>query len=375
MEASTGLVFAHWRDGQVAATVAGRFSNGTRLRRELREHGSLFQTMADAEVLLHLVAQSSQRTLVNRLVDALWKVDGGFCVLVLTEDAMIAVRDPRGVRPLVLGRLGDGWAVASEDTALRLVGAEPTRSLAPGEMLIVEGDGAPKSVRPFVARDRAACVHELVDLAREDATAFDRHVAEARTSLGQRLARERGCPSRSVIVGLPGAGETIAVGFAQGVRARLVRGLVASPAPPIGLPGDSQEEVPWTAIPSAVSDNDVVLVVPSISTGKGVAGAVGLLRQAGARSIHIRAASPPLRHGCPYGVSSPTSDELAATRARESGALARLLGADTVDFLTEEGLHAVAGRRADDKPSWCDACFSGKLPISPEEPEDQLPLF
>ena len=180
----TPLVIARYRGGPIAVSVTGRFTNGTRLRRELRERGSLFRTHAEAEVLAHLIAQSRQGTLVNRIVDALWRVEGAYCVGVLTPERMVLVRDPHGFRPLVLGRLGDGWAAASEDTALHAVGAERVREVRQGEMVILDGRGT-ELVQPFIERPMRVCAQEHVCLAREDARVFDRDVYAQRRALGE----------------------------------------------------------------------------------------------------------------------------------------------------------------------------------------------
>ncbi len=374
------MVFCRYRDGQLAVALAGRFTNGARLRAELKAEGAVFRSGSDAEVLVHLVAHSAQRTVVNRLVDALWKVEGAFSLVVCTEDRLIAVRDPRGFRPLVTGVAGDAVMFSSEDSAIRFAGGEVHRELDPGEMVIVDARGVQR-VTPFSKRPQSACVHEYVGLAGPGVRVFGQEAYEVRVSLGQRLAREEPCSDGRVVVGLPGHGDAAAVGYARTARIPLERGLVQNPlahanieAPPSVIPGFSAR-LAFSVIPAAVEDRAVVLVVNSLVTGATLKQAIGLLRDARVPAVHLRIASPPVRGGCPYGVAGPTADELAATLHVEPAALCAALGADSVGFLSIDGMQAIIGRRVDGTSLYCDACFTGSFPIPPEEPDDQLQLF
>ena len=374
------LVFCRYRDGQLAVALAGRFTNGARLRSELKEEGAVFRGGSDAEVLVHLVAHSRQRTVVNRLVDALWKVEGAFSLILCTEDRLIAVRDPRGFRPLVTGVAGDAVLFATEDAAIRYAGGEVHRELDPGEMVIVDARGVQR-VTPFTQRPQTACIHEYVGLAGPQVRVFGQEAYEVRVGLGQRLAREEPCPDGRVVVGLPGHGDAAAVGFARTARIPLERGLLRNPqshrpieAPPSAIPGFAARQA-FTVVPAAVEDRAVVLVANSLVTGAAIKQAIELLRDARVPAIHLRIASPPVRGSCPYGVSGPTADELAATIHVEPAALCAALGATSIGFLSSEGLHAVTGRRVDGTPMYCDACFTGTFPVPPEESDDQLQLF
>lgn len=348
------MAFARYHGGQAAAAIAGRFTNGARLRRELKEAGALFHTPSDGELLLHLLASSQQKTFVNRLVDALWKVDGAYALVVACEDRVIALRDPAGVRPLVLGRLGEAVVVASEDTAIRAVGGEVRREVHPGEMVILDGRMM-QSVTPFPRRPAAACVHEYVSLARADAAVFGRAAHDVRGRLGERLGRDQPCPDADVVAALPGA-DAHAVGFARSSRLPLEAAFLRESAT-----GE------WRAVPSAVGGRSVALVAPSLATGRTLRRGVRLLLDAGASQVHVRVAAPPVRAACVYGVSTPTADELLTTRDADP---VEWLGATSVAFLSLEALHEVAGGSG-----FCDACFSGIRPIAPEEADDQLPLF
>jgi amidophosphoribosyltransferase len=372
-----GVVFARYRAGQVAAAVSGRFTNGPRLRRELKEQGALFHTGSDAEILLHLLAVSTQKTFVNRLVDALWKVEGAYSLVVQCEDRVVAVRDPAGFRPLLLGKLQDAVLIASEESAIRLVGGELRRELAPGELVVLDGR-AVQSVTPFAACGPAPCVQEWVGVARSESRVAGASVHDLRVSLGERLAEAAPCPDGELVTGWGGSADGAALGYARASGLPLVHAILREPftarrfeEPPSGI-RDFGTRLYWRVVPGAVTERSVVLVVPSLVTGLGVRKAVLMLVEAGAREVHVRVASPPLNHACPYGVSTPTADELLA-RLKGPDAV-HWLGARTLGTLSAEELGAVVdtvqpGGR-------CDACLTGNRPLAlPTAAEDQLELF
>jgi len=369
------LVFGRLTTGQVACAMTGHFTNGARLRRELTKSGALFQTLSDAELLLHLLAQSSQRTFVNRLVDALWKVQGAYCLVVMTEEHLVAVRDPSGFRPLVLGRLGDAMVVATEDSAVRFVGGEFRRDVRPGEMVVFDGR-LHQGVRPFPPADLHPCVHEFVSLARPDAQVFGRAVHPVQVALGERLAKDSPCVTADVVIPVPGA-EAHAHGFAKAADKPLLDGILRDPftlrrleEPPAGLPNFGTR-THFRPIPAAVAGRVVCLVTPSLTTGHVLREAVTLLLEAGAHEVHLRIASAQIRATCPYGVASPAAEQLAT---EHQGDAAQWLGTASVAWLSLAALQQIAaGTTPGD--GRCDACFSGKIPLVYEESDDQLPLF
>jgi len=376
-------LLARYRGGQLAVAMAGRFTNGPILRRELKEQGAVFTTVGDAEVLLHLIARSGQKTLVNRLVDALWRVEGGFALLVLSEDKLIAVRDPHGFRPLVRGRLQGSTVLASEDGPVRFLGGEIRGEVQPGQMVVVDALGE-SALMPFARRDRAACIQEPLHLAGVDAHVFGQATYPIRVALGERLAREAPCPQADVVVGLPGAGAAIATGYGRvadkPVREGLVPAIYAAGRRYVEPPREIRDfgaRLQWTPVPAVVDGQVVALVVAAVAQGDIVHKAVRLLENAGAKEIHVRVASPPLHHACPYGVTSPTTDELASQRLGTPVDVSRWLGADSLGYLSAGSLHAIVGRRADGHRQWCDGCFSGQWPVVPveEEERNQLDLF
>lgn len=372
------LVAARHRAGQVAVALSGRLTNGNQLRQELKAHGALLQSAGDAEVVAHLVAHSGLGTDVNRLVDALWKVRGGWSALVCSADRLVAVRDPAGLRPLWMGQDGATVWFASDEAAITFAGGTPVREVEPGEMVIVDAWGK-HEVAPFERRPRSSCVQELVALTRSEGRVFGLEAWSVRVGLGERLAREAPAPRAAVVVGLPGAGEAIASGFGRAARVPVERGVIEAPAgraapvePASGVP-DFAARVRWSVVPAVVAERAVCLVAPSSLPNESLGRLVRMIRAAGAREVHLRVASPPLRGACGYGVTMPTADELVP----EGGGSGGRLGVDSFGHLTLDGLHAVVGRRVDEAPLYCDACLSGRHPIPPEADTgvDQLDLF
>ena len=367
----SGVAYGRYQFGQVAAAVSGRFTNGERLRNELQASGALFHTSSDAELLLHLVAQSGRRTFINRLVDALWRVSGAYALVVMSEDRVVAVRDPSGFRPLSVGQVGEARVIATEDAAIRFAGGTPLREVGPGEMVILEG-GEELAVQPFAKASRYACVHEWVSLARADAAIFGRPVFPLRYALGERLAQSHPCGGAELVVAVPGA-EAHAAGFASSSGIPQAPGLLRpkfAPAhleePPFGMP-DFGTRAQLQAVGPVVEGRVVCMVAASLGNPTPLAKACRMLTEVGAVEVHLRIASPRIQRGCRYGVASPADDQLPVGSALELGAD---IGVHTLGFLPLAAMREVLGAS-----SLCDACFSGDFPIVPDEVDDQLPLF
>lgn len=360
---------ARFKDGQVAVAMNGRFANAASLRRELKALGALFSSTSDGELLLHLMARSAQTTTVNRLVDALWKVDGAFNVVLMTEDRLIAVRDPRGFRPLWAAQIGGAVGVATEDTALRLVGASDLRELEPGEMLIVDDTG-PTIVRPLKRRPHAFCALEVSSTAAREASAFGHAVYRQRVEFGRKLAMESPVDA-DLVLGLPGSSVPAALGFARAASLPFEAGLHRAPwaSPIVGAPSGEAELV-WRPVPDVVEGKRVVLVLSVLGDGHDARRLVQLLRNTGALEVHLRVATPAVVASCPYGTASPTKEELVASQGTDAAALAEALGADSAACLTRDALQAILG-----ESGHCMGCLGGAWPVPVESPEDQLGLF
>lgn len=347
--------------GPVAIAVAGEITNADALRAQLLESGTVLRGDGLAELLVHLVARSAQRTPVNRLVDALWQVRGAFAVLMSTSSALIAVRDPHGLRPLVLARLDGAVIAVSEEVAAHEIGAQVMRHVAPGEMVVTDARGIVQ-VQPFMRRPHALCVQELVQLARLGSTVDGWSVHQARTSLGEAIAQERAVADAQVVVALDAASVPAALGYARVARVPFEQGLVVERAGQAAL-----------AMPEVVAGRRVVVVAASIGSGAELRQPVAALTRAGAVAVHVRVASPRLVRACPYGVEGPGVAELEEALPASPGDAARALGATSVSWLSAERLAGAIG--ASGERDVCTGCLGGDFPVPPEAREEQLVLF
>lgn len=363
--------------GLMAVAHNGNLTNAEPLRRRLEAGGSLFAGSSDTEVILHLVAASRQETSVNRIVEALYQVEGAYSITMLTPDGMLAVRDPWGFRPLVLGSLAGAWIAASETCALDAIGADLIREVEPGEMLIIDASGV-QSVRPFPPRPRRACIFEQIYFSRADSSTFGLPVYETRRELGRLLAQA--CPaSADVVIGVPDSGIPGAVGFAAESGLPHEHGLLRS----LGVgrtfiqPGSEERDISvqrkLTPIRSVVEGRRVVVVDDSLVRGTTARETVSMLLGAGAEEVHLRITSPPTTGPCFYGVDTPDQDELLAHRLSVQE-IRTYLGASSLAYLPLDALRDVQGAQ---RGGFCEACFTGEYPILPEAPpvDAQVPLF
>ncbi|NOY28454.1 MAG: amidophosphoribosyltransferase [Oligoflexia bacterium] len=366
-----------YQAGQLAITHNGNLTNAGMLRDELERRGSIFATSSDTEVILHLVAASAQTTFINRLVDALMRVEGAYSLVLMTPDTLVAVRDPHGFRPLVLGRRGSAWVVASESCALDLVGSELVREVEPGEMLIIDADGV-QSLRPFPRKPRRSCVFENIYFARPDSQLFGLSVYQMRLEFGRLLAHENPVAA-DVVVPVPDSGVTGALGYAEASGIPYQRGLLRSHYVGRTFIEPSQQirdfgvKLKLAPVRSVLEGKRVVVVDDSIIRGTTARKIVRMLRDAGAREIHLRITAPPTRGSCYYGVDTPTREELIAHRHDVEG-IRQYLGADSLGYLSLDALHRAEGQQ---RGLFCEACFSLDYPVDPR-PEDrqaQVPLF
>ena len=343
----------------------GNLTNAGALRAELEATGSLFHTTMDTEVFVHLLARA-EGTLVERLKAVLPRVRGAFSLLILTPDQLIAVRDPHGFRPLVVGRSSQGKPViASESSALRLVEAITEREIEPGEMFVINADGETSHrIDAAATIEPKQCIFEHIYFARPDSHIFGARVYEVRKAIGRRLAVERPVEGADVVIPVPDSGTAAAIGYAQQAGLPYEMGLIRShyagrtfiePSSSIRHFGVKLKLSP---VEHVIRDRSVVVVDDSIVRGTTSRKIVRMLREAGASAVHMRIACPPTTHSCFYGIDTPTRGELiAATQTLES--IRSFLGADSIAYLSIEGLHgSVSGRSG-----YCDACFTGNYPV------------
>ena len=354
--------------GGFALAHNGNLTNAARLRSSLVETGSLFQSSSDTEIIVHLVARSHQDTVTDRLIDALKQIEGAFSLVCVAKDMLIGVRDPLGVRPLVLGKQGDAYVLASESCALDIVGAEIVRDLDPGEMVSVTKAGI-KSVKPFPAKQSRFCVFEYIYFARPDSVLEGRGVYHARKAIGAELAKESGTDA-DLVVPVPDSGVPAALGYAEAANIHFELGIIRNHyigrtfIQPTQQGRNDSVKMKHNANSATVYGKRVVLVDDSIVRGTTSRKIVAMMRAAGATEVHMRIASPPTTNPCFYGVDTPDKDQLIAAKL-DIDAIAKEIGADSLAFISIDGLYRAMGEagRNPDGPQFCDACFTGDYPI------------
>ena len=361
-------LYGEFSFGGLAVAHNGNLTNAMTLRKQLIDIGCLFQSTSDTEVIIHLIALSKQSSVEDRLVDALLRVEGAYSLVVLSENRLIGVRDPYGVRPLVLGKLGDAIIFASETCALDIVGAEYVRDVEPGEVVIVEPEGI-RSIHPFQQVGKRFCIFEYVYFSRPDSMSEGINVYETRQRIGAQLAREAPVDA-DVVVPVPDSGIPGALGFAKESRIPFELGIIRNHY--VGRtfiePSDHVRhlgvKLKHNGNRAMLEGKRVVLVDDSIVRGTTSKKIVNMVREAGAVEVHMRIASPPTTNPCFYGVDTPTKDQLLAARYNVEQ-MSQLIGVDSLAFITLNGMYrAVAGiQRNALAPQYCDACFSGEYPI------------
>ncbi len=367
-------LFAEFEFGGLAVGHNGNLTNALSLRKALTRRGCLFQSTMDSEVFVHLIAISLYSNVIDRLIDAIKQVVGAYSLAALTNEHLIGVRDPLGVRPLILGRLhgadgGPGWVLASETCALDIVGAEFVRNIEPGEIVVIDDAGV-KSIKPFAPQAPRFCVFEYIYFARPDSVMEGTSVYAARKLIGAQLAEESPV-SADVVVPVPDSGVPAAMGFSEAsgiafelgiIRNHYVGRTFIEPTDQIRHLGVRLKHSANRAI---LQGKRVVLVDDSIVRGTTSQKIVEMVRAAGAREVHMRVSSPPTTHSCFYGIDTPERSKLLAAR-NDVTAMARLIGVDSLAFISIDGLYKALGqtRRDAKAPAFCDACFTGDYPIS-----------
>jgi amidophosphoribosyltransferase len=366
-----------WAQGALAIAHNGNLVNAEQLREKLERRGSIFQSTSDTEVIIHLIAGSQGVTLLERIVDALAQVRGAYSLAFLTEDLVIAARDPNGFRPLVLGKIGDGWCVASETCAFDLIEARYEREIEPGEIVILGPRGV-ESHRPFPSAPRHQCVFEYIYFARPDSTVYGRNVYEVRKALGRQLARESPVPA-DIVIPVPDSGVPAAIGYSEEAKIPFEMGLIRNHY--VGRtfiePQNSIRhfgvKVKLNALREVLDGKRVIVVDDSIVRGTTSKKLVTMLRQAGAREVHMRISSPPTTNPCYYGIDTPTKEELIAS-SQSTEDIRRYLGADSLAYLSVPGMYGFVNGNGE---RFCDACFTGNYPVAlgDEARTRQLHLF
>lgn len=360
-------MFADLAAGGVAIAHNGNLTNFLALREQLVSEGAIFQSTSDSEVILHLIAKSRKDRVVNRFIDALAQVEGGYALVALTNKKMIGVRDPLGIRPLVLGDLAGRAVFASETRALDMIGARFVRDVEHGEMVVVSEDGI-ESLRPFPAAKARPCVFEYVYFAMPDSVVNGRSVYEIRKRLGRRLAIECGVPA-DVVVPVPDSGVPAALGYAQESGIPFEMGIIRNHyvgrtfIQPTQDARELSVRMKLSPNRAVLAGKRVLLIDDSIVRGTNSVRVVRMVREAGAVEVHLRSASPPIKWPDFYGIDMPDREHLLAAN-RSLAEMAELLEVDSLGFLSVDGLYWAmdSGPRDCESPQFTDHYFTGDYP-------------
>ncbi len=358
-------IFAEISKGRVAIAHNGNLINADKLRRELIQDGAIFGTSSDTEVILHLIARTpSDIPLEEAVISALQQVQGAYSLLILFSDRLMVVRDPAGLRPLALGKLGESLVAASETCAFDLLGAEYERDVLPGELVVIPMDGKAKSYFPFKKEKSAPCIFEHVYFARPDSRVFEQNVYSVRRQMGVELARESHIEA-DIVVPVPDSGVTAALGYSEQARIPLELGLIRNHyvgrtfIEPMQSIRDFGVKIKHNANPEVLKGKRIVVVDDSIVRGTTSRKLVSMLRDAGAKEVHMRISSPPTMGPCYYGIDTPEKDQLIAAQ-KSIPEIGSYIGVDSLAYLSLEGLYKAVGV---EQSKMCDACFSGEYPL------------
>jgi amidophosphoribosyltransferase len=384
----------HYRDGNIALAHNGNISNARELRSAFSERGTLFQTTSDSEIVLHLIAQSRRHKQIDKIIDALTQVEGAFSLVMLTDDSLIAIRDPNGFRPLCLGRFGDedqpggpAYCVASETCAFDLIGASYVRDIEPGEILVIDRKtcetGEFTSYHLPQRHGVSQCIFEYIYFSRPDSKVFGEMVDKVRRKIGKQLAHDAPVPivdpddPPPIIISVPDSSNTATLGYVTecqklGYRCRYEIGLIRNHY--VGRtfisPGQQSREVKvrtkFNTVEGVLKDRVVVVVDDSIVRGTTSRLLVDMIRKAGAKEVHLRIASPPVISPCFYGMDFPSADELFANKFDKVKTMAKWLGVESLAYLSPEGLMKAVRKANSSTNGYCNACFTANYPVPVE---------
>ncbi len=358
---------ANFREGPFAVSHNGNFTNAGELRRRLEEQGSLYQTTTDTEVVLHLIARSRAQDMTARIAEALLQIEGAYSLVMMCNGRIYAARDPHGVRPLCLGHKEGSWFVASETCALDLLRAESVRDIEPGELIEIH-DGVVESHRFAPLTPRHACIFEFVYFSRPDSRIFNENVDRVRRRLGKNLALESPAEA-DIVISVPDSSNTAAVGYSRRTGIKFELGLIRNHyvgrtfIHPQQDMRDFNVRIKFNPVKGVLQDRRVVVIEDSIVRGTTLRQLVSLIRQAGAREVHVRVSSPPIISPCYYGMDFPSTSELIAAH-KSVEEIRAWLQCDSLAYLSLEGLLKSV---AHDDEGYCAACFTGEYPIPVED--------
>ena len=374
-------IYAQLSFGFVAVAHNGNLTNAIGLRNKLIKSGAIFQSTMDTEVIIHLMALSQKNTITDKIIDALSQVEGAYSLAIITKEGIFAVRDPNGVRPLSLAKLGSSWVVASETCAFDIIGAKFERDIKNGEMLLINNDGV-KSLFPFVNKSPKFCIFEYVYFSRPDSIIENKSVYEMRKRIGRELAKEIKIDA-DIVVPIPDSGVPASIGYASEANIPFELGIIRNhyvgrtfiePTDKIRHFGVKLKHNANNAI---IKDKRVILIDDSIVRGTTSKKIVQMIRDAGAKEVHMLIASPPTVAPCFYGVDTPNREDLIASN-HSVDEIAKIIGVDSLAYISIDGLYRAinAENRDNNNPQYCDACFSNQYPIRLTDKDgSEIPLF
>ena len=378
--------YADTNAGGIAVSHNGNLTNAITLRNKMVENGSIFYTTSDTETIVKLIAKSKRATTIDKIIDTLFQIQGGYALVMIAQNTLIGVRDPHGIRPLVIGKLKNSYVFTSETCALDIIGAKFIREIEPGEVIVITEDGE-ESIKPFPNARARPCIFEYIYFSRPDSMLDGKSVYECRKSFGKNLARE--CPSDAdIVVPVPDSGVPAALGYSEESKIPFELSIIRNHY--VGrtfiLPSQSnrQSSVKLKHNPdrSSIKGKSVVLVDDSIVRGTTSVKIVELIREAGASEIHMRIACPPIKYPDFYGIDTPETEQLLASN-KSLEEMCKYIGADTLGFLSLDGLYQSMGcseGRNNDNPEYTDHCFTGDYPTNlndykSEKIQEQLSLL
>jgi len=368
--------FADLHEGGIGIAHNGNLSNAITLKKELVKTGSIFQTTSDTETIVQLIAKSKRLEIIDKIIDALFKIQGGYALTILTNGKLIGARDPFGIRPLIIGKLNKSYILASETCALDIIGAKFVREVKNGEIVIITKNGL-ESVKPFPKLKERPCIFEYIYFSRPDSIVNNVSIYEYRKRLGAELAKENNIKA-DLIIPVPDSGVPAAIGFSEAVNQNVELGIIRNHYVGRTFIEPSQQirslgvKLKHNANKSLVKNKSLILIDDSLVRGTTSVKIVKMLYEAGAKEVHLRIASPPIKYPDYYGVDTPNQDELLAAKFDLEN-MRKFINAKSLQFLSIDGLYMAMGhqKRNSAYPQFTDHCFTGEYPVKPVDAHDK----
>ena len=369
--------FADLHDGGIGIAHNGNLSNAIYIRKELVKNGSIFQTTSDTETIVQLIAKSKREKIVDKIVDALFKIQGGYALTILTNKKLIGIRDPFGIRPLIIGKLKKSYVLASETCALDIIGAKFIRQVDNGEVVLITDSGL-ESIKPFPKIKERPCIFEYIYFSRPDSIINNISFYEYRKKLGAQLAKEHHIKNVDLIIPVPDSGVPAAIGYSEEIKKSVEFGIIRNHYVGRTFIEPTQQirslgvKLKHNVNKSLVKNKSIILIDDSLVRGTTSIKIIKMLYEFGAREVHLRVASPPIKFPDYYGVDTPDKNELLASKLDLEN-MKKFINASSLQFLSIEGLYKAMGfeKRNSSYPQFTDHCFTGEYPIKPTDANEK----